>query len=240
MKVGLFGGTFDPVHVGHLDVVRAARQALGLDSVWLVPARVPPHRRPPHASASHRFAMAALAIQAESGMLVADLEMEATGPSYTTATLDRIEARGWSLDGFVFIIGADAFRDIEAWKDYPRVLDRCDFAVVSRPGLPVTALREALPALAARMRDVSSSGQGRRPTSPEAVGGRTGILLVDAPTSPVSSTDVRQAISSGASLVGLLPAGVASYIARHGLYRDVREGHESGKEPHEDTATPAS
>jgi nicotinate-nucleotide adenylyltransferase len=240
MKTGLFGGTFDPVHVGHLDVVRAARQALGLDMVWLVPARLPPHRRPPHASASHRFAMAALATQGEPGVRLSDIEMEATGPSYTTATLDRIEGRGWNLSGFVFVIGADAFRDIEAWKDYPRVLDRCDFAVVSRPGTPASALREALPALAGRMRDVPADRQSDGPASHEATTSRPGILLVDALTAPVSSTDVRRAISRGASLDGLLPATVASYIARHGLYQDVREGHESGKEPHEDTATPAS
>jgi nicotinate-nucleotide adenylyltransferase len=219
MKIGVFGGTFDPIHVGHLDVVRAARQALGLDVVWLVPARVPPHRRPPHASASHRFAMAALAIQAEPGMLLSDIEMDATGPSYTTATLDRIERGAGNLDTFVFIIGADAFREIEAWKDYPRVLDRCDFAVVSRPGVPASALREALPALAGRMRDVPSSGPGSRPDSAAATASRPGILLVDAPTSPVSSTDIRRAISRGTSLDGLLPPGVASYIVRHGLYR---------------------
>src|SRR5262245_50202662 len=195
MKIGLFGGTFDPMHVGHLDVVRAAREALGLDVVWLVPARMPPHRRPPHASASHRFAMAAIAIQAEPGVRLSDIEMEATGPSYTTATLDRIESRGWSLDTFVFMIGADAFREIEAWKDYPRVLERCDFAVISRPGSPATALREALPALAGRMRDVSSIAPGGRAVSAEATARRPGILLVDAPTSPVSSTDIRQAIS---------------------------------------------
>ena len=240
MKIGLFGGTFDPVHVGHLDVVRAARRAVSLDAVWLVPARTPPHRRPPLASASHRFAMAALAIQGEPGWLLSDIEMEAAGPSYTTATLDRIEARGWDLDGFVFVIGADAFRDIEAWKDYPRVLDRCDFAVVSRPGTPVTALREALPALAGRMRHVAPAGQADRPASAEATARQPSILLIDAPTAAVSSTDVRLAISRGASLDGLVPSAVAGYIARHGLYQDVRDRPESGKEPHEDTATPAS
>lgn len=240
MKTGLFGGTFDPVHFGHLDVIRAARQALGLDAVWLVPARLPPHRRPPHASPSHRFAMAALATQGEPGVLVSDIEMDAGGPSYTTATLDRIEAGGWNLSTFVFVIGADAFRDIEAWKDYPRVLDRCDFVVVSRPGTPATALREALPALAGRMRSVPSGGLAGRLASDEAAAGQPGILLVDALTAPVSSTDIRRAISRGASLDGLLPTAVAEYIARHGLYQNVREGHQSGKEPHEDTATPAS
>ena len=231
MRTGLFGGTFDPIHVGHLDVARAARAALGLDAVWVVPARTPPHRRPPHASAAHRFAMAALAVQSDTGLLVSDLEMDASGPSYTASTLDRLQSRGLDLTTFVFVIGADAFREIEAWKDYPRVLDRCAFAVVSRPGLRVTELKQALPSLAGRMVAVSAGATAAKQAS---------ILLVDAPTAPVSSTDVRQAIASGASLDGLVPAAVAEYIARHGLYRDVREGQESGKEPHEDTATPAS
>ncbi len=136
---------------------------------------------------------------------------------------------------FCFVIGADAFREIEAWKDYPRVLDRCDFAVVSRPGMPVSELR----------RHAAGAGRtdGRDPPRAahlrEATAGRqASILLVDAPTSPVSSTDVRSAIVRGASLEGLLPVVVADYIARHGLYQHTREGHESGKEPHEDTATP--
>ena len=229
MTIGLFGGTFDPIHVGHLDVIRAARQTLDLDAVWLVPARTPPHRRSPHASAAHRFAMAALATQVETGVLISDVEMDASGPSYTAATLDRLETRGFNLRDFCFVIGADAFRDIEAWKDYPRVLDRCDFAVVSRPGLRVTELRHSLPALAGRMLDVTTA----RPPRPS-------ILLVDAPTSPVSSTEVRAALFNGASLEGLLPDVVAAYITRHGLYRNPREVHDSGKEPHEDTVTPAS
>ena len=240
MRIGLFGGTFDPVHLGHLDVVRAARQALGLDVVWLVPARIPPHRRPPHASASHRFAMVALAIQGEPGWLLSDLEMEAAGPSYTTGTLDRVEAQGWNLGSFVFVIGADAFRDIETWKDYPRVLDRCNFAVVSRPGAPVTALRESVPSLAGRMHHATYPGHADRPAHAEAAAGQPSILLIDAPTAPVSSTDVRQRISHGASIDGLLPPAVASYIERHGLYQAVRDRRESGKEPHEDTATSAS
>jgi nicotinate-nucleotide adenylyltransferase len=228
MTIGLFGGTFDPVHVGHLDVARAARSACGLDAVWLVPARVPPHRRMPRASAAHRFAMAAFAAAAEPGVLVSDVEMDASGPSYTAETLDRLASRGHDLRAFCFVIGADAFRDIATWRDYPDVLDRCDFVVVSRPGFSVRNLRADMPDLADRMVDAPS----RRVSQPS-------ILLVEAPTSPVSSTDVRRAIGRGASLEGLLPPAVAGHIARHGLYREP-DGRESGKEPHEDTVTPAS
>ena len=227
MRIGLFGGTFDPVHVGHLDVARAAREAARLDQVWLVPARLPPHRRLPFASAAHRFAMAALAAAGEERVLVSDLEMETPGPSYTAETLDRLAARGWDLRKVTFIIGTDAFRDISTWKDYPHVLDRCSFVVVSRPGLPASTLRRALPDLASRMIDAPADAP------------RAGILLVDAPTSPVSSTDVRQAIWNGGSLDGLLPPAVAGHIARHGLYREPGSP-DSGKEPHEDIATPAS
>jgi nicotinate-nucleotide adenylyltransferase len=244
MTVGLLGGTFDPIHVGHLDVARAARAALGLEAVWLVPARTPPHRRRPKASAAHRFALTALATQAETAVLVSDVEMDADGPSYTAATLDRLESRGWDLRRFCFIIGADAFREIESWKDYPRVLDRCDFAVVSRRGLPASDLRRVLPSLAGRMMEATIPPPGFAPAQPTASRGassvQASILLIDAPTSPISSTDVRQAIAAGAPLAGLVAPPVADYIARHGLYRHDPEGHESGKEPHEDTATPAS
>jgi nicotinate-nucleotide adenylyltransferase len=208
MKVGLLGGTFDPIHVGHLDVARAARRVLELETVYLVPSRVPPHRSTPRASAAHRFAMAALAAQHEDGILVSDLEMDAPGPSYTAGTLDRLAERGWDLRTICFITGADAFRDIASWKGYPSVLDRCHFAVVSRPGAPARALREALPQLASRMHE-----------APCVVPPQASILLVDAPTSPVSSTDVRAAISTGAPLDELVATSVARHVRRHGLYR---------------------
>jgi nicotinate-nucleotide adenylyltransferase len=208
MRVGLFGGTFDPVHEGHLDVARTARRAIGLDAVWLVPSRLPPHREAPRASAAHRFAMAALAVQDQEGILVSDLEMDATGPSYTSDTLRRLEARGIDLRFVAFVIGADAFREIEIWKDYPAVLDRCHFLVVSRPEAPAPRLRDELPELSGRMLD-----------APCALPARPSILLLDATTPPVSSTDVRQAIAKGTPLDGLLPVSVADHISRHGLYR---------------------
>jgi nicotinate-nucleotide adenylyltransferase len=205
---GYFGGTFDPVHAGHLDVAHAARQALGLDEVVFVPAGVPPHRAMPRASAAHRFAMVALALQSQEKLSVSDLEMLETGPSYTTVTLDRLAARGIDLAPLFLVLGADAFRDIATWKDYPGLLDRCHFAVVSRPEVPVSGLRASVPAFASRMIDAP----GRVPASPS-------IVLVDAPTSPVSSTDVRRRVAAGESIAGLVPAAVAEHIERHRLYR---------------------
>lgn len=217
LNLGLLGGTFDPIHCGHLDVAREAQRALGLDAIWVIPARRPPHRTNPHASAAHRFAMAALGVADEPHLLMSDLEMDATGPSYTMGTLDRIEtlgalgALGMKPSRIAFLIGADAFRDIRTWRGYPAVLDRCHFAVVSRPGCPVSGLRSALPELQARMTDAA----GRLPETPA-------VLLIDASTTDVSSTMIRQAVVEGRDLAGLTPAPVARYILRHSLYSPSR------------------
>jgi nicotinate-nucleotide adenylyltransferase len=209
MRIGLFGGTFDPVHSGHLDVARAAREALPLDEVWFVPARHPPHRAEPAVSAAHRFAMLALATSGEHGLLVSDLEMDVSGPSYTIDTLDRIEAQRPHLAGSLFFItGSDAFRDIRTWRSYRALLDRCHFVVVSRPGLPASAMRADLPEFSARMIDTPCA----MPSAPS-------IVLVESKTTAVSSTDVRRALAAGQTSVGLVPEPVASYAARHGLYR---------------------
>jgi nicotinate-nucleotide adenylyltransferase len=218
MTVGLFGGTFDPIHNGHLDVARAARGALGLSEVWVVPARLPPHRSLPVASAAHRFAMAALAIVDDDGLVLSDLEMDTDGPSYTTHTLDRLTERGVDTRVLCLITGADAFLDIRSWKDYPQLLNRCHFAVVSRPGTSALTLPSALPDLAGRMEPAT-------PVLPP----RPRILLVDAPTAPVSSTDVRRARAAGQSLAGLVPPAVAAYIDRHALYAPRRGARDASE-----------
>jgi nicotinate-nucleotide adenylyltransferase len=207
MRLGLFGGTFDPVHRGHLDVARAARRALGLDVLWWLPAPAPPHRTEPRVSVYHRFAMVALAIQDEGGMIVSDIEMNEPGPTYTSDTLARLAAGGWRPGSLFFVTGADAFRDIGQWRNYPRLLDAAHFVVVSRPGAPASALSDHLPALAGRM--VSDAREAR--DEPR-------IVLLDAPTAAVSSTEVRRAAASGADLRPLVPVSVATYIDRHRLY----------------------
>jgi nicotinate-nucleotide adenylyltransferase len=207
MRLGLLGGTFDPIHVGHLDVAIAAGRAVPLDRVILVPSHVPPHRAEPHASTFHRFAMAAMAAQPHEMLAVSDLEMLAGGPSYTADTLTRLSAHGIDTRGLFFITGADAFRDIRSWKAFPSLLDRCHFVAVSRPGCRATILPEALPELAGRMRE-----------TPCAIPAEPCIFLVDAMTSPVSSTDVRRRIAEGLSIDGLVPEAVAAHIRRHDLY----------------------
>ena len=207
-RQGILGGTFDPIHLGHLDVARAALQALDFDQILIVPSLVPPHRRTPVASAAHRFAMAALAIQTEPRFVLSDVEMGSPGPSYTSSTLDRLAAAGANLRAMYFITGADAFRDIATWKDYPAILDRVHFVAVSRPGCAASSLRQSLPALSSRMRVAAVA----TPAEP-------GIFLVEAPTAAVSSTDVRRRMTHGLEIADLVPAAVAAYIARHGLYR---------------------
>lgn len=207
-RTGILGGTFDPIHVGHLDVAHAAQRALGLERVLLMPANVPPHRPPPHASAPHRFAMAALAAAGDPGLAVFDLEMLSDEPSFTSSTLERLSARGMDTRDIYLITGADAFKDIASWKDYPALLDRCDFAVVSRPACAVSSLPGLLSTLANRM------------VSPGAAEGRDrrSIVLIDAPTAPVSSTEVRRRLAAGEPVSGMVPDAVAEHIRKHGLY----------------------
>lgn len=212
-RIGLLGGTLDPIHLGHVDTALAARQALALDRVIVLPSRVPPHRQhQPVASRYHRFAMAALAVNGVDGLAASDIELGAPGPSYTADTLVRFgERSGLHASQIFFITGADAFAEIETWHRYPEVLDLSHFVVVSRPGFPVEALRTRLPGLAARM---ASAPSGRSaPDFPA-------IFLVDALTPDVSSTDIRHRLRAGEALAGLVPAAVERHIVQHGLYAD--------------------
>jgi nicotinate-nucleotide adenylyltransferase len=205
---GILGGTFDPIHNGHLGVAAAARAALGLATVQLAPARVPPHRSGPLVSIYHRFAMVALAADADAALSACDLGLESTEPSYTGTLLESFARAGHQAAQMVFIIGADAFAEIATWRYYPSILDRCHFAVVSRPGLSVTALPARLPDLGGRF----------EPAPPPAWPTRPRIFLIDLPTPDVSSTDIRARAASGRSLDGLVPPAVERYVRRHGLY----------------------
>jgi nicotinate-nucleotide adenylyltransferase len=210
--LGILGGTFDPVHMGHLETALAARRAVRLDRVLLVPSNIPPHRRDgPAASAFHRFAMTALAVQECEGFEASDMELQAAGTSYTSDTLDRLHAAGVDRTQMFFITGADAFAEIETWHRFPEVLDLAHFVVVSRPGHPAPDLPARLPRLASRM--LTGTPDARRASKPA-------IFLVDGRTPDVSSTEVRRRIRRGAPLAGLVPGAVERHITRHRLYLD--------------------
>lgn len=214
-RIGLLGGTLDPIHMGHVGTAAAARRALALDRVVVLPSRVPPHRQhQPLASRYHRFAMTALAVNGIAGLTASDAELCAPGPSYTADTLVRFHAAGLTAAQIFFITGADAFAEIETWHRYPEVLELANFVVVSRPGFPVEALRTRLAGLAPRMISVPAAG---RPGGDPA---NRAIFLVDAPTPDVSSTEIRRRLRTGESLSGLVPAAVETHIVQHGLYAD--------------------
>ena len=210
-RVGVLGGTLDPIHCGHMAAAVAARDALDLARVLVIPSRVPPHRAvQPRASAYHRFAMAALAVSGEPRIDVSDDELRSEGPSYTADTLERLHAGGLAASRIFFILGADAFAEIATWRRYPEVLDLAHFVVVSRPGHSIEALGARLPALAARMRPIGEAG---RPSAGPS------IFLLQAPTPDVSSTIVRRRLAEGGGITGLVPPLVEAHIVKHRLYR---------------------
>jgi nicotinate-nucleotide adenylyltransferase len=198
-RVGILGGTFDPIHVGHLVAASAARRALSLDRILLVPARTPPHRSTePRASVFHRFAMAALAA-AEYDMAVSDLELRREGPSFTALTLDALHREGFAPSQLYFIAGSDAFAEVKTWYDYPRILGLANFVVVSRPGAPRPGTL---------ITDHPPIPDTPRPT----------VISVEADTPNVSSTEIRRRVGAGESIDGLVPPSVAGHIRRHRLY----------------------
>jgi nicotinate-nucleotide adenylyltransferase len=155
--------------------------------------------------------MVKLAALTEDWLRVSDIELTAPGPSFTTETLDRLEAQGTDLSSLHVITGADAFAEIFTWKGVPELLDRCPFVVVSRPGFPAPDLRQKLPSLAHRMIDAIDCDFTAQP----------GIVLVDAPTAPVTATEIRTRAASRMPLEGLVPDSVASYINGQDLYQGV-------------------
>jgi len=207
-RIGILGGTFDPIHCGHLDMGSAAERVLGLTQLVVMTANIPPHRPQPVASSYHRFAMVALAISGHERWRASDFELGIGLTSFTSGTLQHFHERGFASTELFFVIGADAFAEIETWKDFPAILDRAHFAVVSRPGFPVAEMPARLPALARRMTGPSETAT-------------PSIFLIDAPTADVSATAIRQRSANGESIVDLVPPAVGQHIERHALYSTI-------------------
>jgi nicotinate-nucleotide adenylyltransferase len=151
VRLGVLGGSFDPVHRGHLHVARCALSALALERVLLVPCRVPPHRPEPRASAYDRHAMLALACAGQPALVPSALELERAGPSYTVDTLLQLQSHG--RPELFLIVGGDTFPEMTAWRDATRLFGLCSVAVVPRPGSAPPAPRPGL-----RMELVAGAG----------------------------------------------------------------------------------
>ena len=193
MRRGVLGGTFDPIHLGHLRAAENAREALRLDEVLFVPSGSPPHRRAPLSSALDRFAMVALATATHGGFVPSDLELRREGPSYTADTLGALHESG-PADLLFLIVGSDTFPEMETWKDPDRIFASCTVAVADRPG--------AAP-----------------PEVPPRRGTPAKVERVAGPGLAVSATEVRRRVRDGLSVRYLVPDPVADYIAKRGLYR---------------------
>lgn len=204
-----YGGTFDPVHAGHLAVARAARAAFG-GPVHLLPAADPPHRPRPGASAAQRAEMLSLAVAGEPGLFVDARELRRAGPSFTADTLRELRAELGPDLPLAWVLGADAFRGLPSWHDWPALLDLAHFVVATRPGHDLGDLPPVLAAAiagrrAVRPEDLTTSPAGR-------------VFALAMPSHPASASALRERLARGRDGGDWLAPAVAGYIARHGLY----------------------
>jgi nicotinate-nucleotide adenylyltransferase len=207
-RIGLLGGTFDPIHVGHLALARAARIALPLDEVRLIPTGQPWQKGPGVAAATHRQAMAQLAARAEPWLSVDSREVLRPGLTYTVDTLAELRAQEGSAAALILLLGSDQLRNLATWHRHERLLELAHIAVTQRGSFALTDLPLAVEAL------VQQHGRDALPDEPCG-----SIVFFRMPPVPVSSTVLRQQLAEGARPVELLPMGVLDYIDRHGLYR---------------------
>ncbi len=212
--VGILGGTFDPVHVGHLRAALEVRAALDLAQVRLIPARLPPHRPQPVASARHRLAMLRLAVRGVAGLMVDDCELQRAGPSYTVDTLAGLRVQ-LGRRPLCLLVGDDAFRGLVSWHRWQDLFDLAHVVVMHRPPLADAPPCELPLALTQAL-------SGRSAASPQALAETpAGLVWRQAlPPLDISATRVRAALRSGASVRFLVTDSCLRYIRRHHLYTD--------------------
>ena len=213
MNVALFGGTFDPVHCGHLAAAQAAQRSFALDRVEFVAASNPPHKLDRTVTAfAHRYAMAALAcagIKEFVPVLLEGPEESGGRPNYSIETVQRARRVLAASDRLYFLLGADAFLDLPHWHQWTALLEACDFILVSRPGFPIGEIARVIPAELRTGPESANTIPLRRST----------VHLLTTVKADVSSSEIRRAAAAGKSLVGLVPEAVADYIQKQGLYR---------------------
>lgn len=212
-RIGVLGGTFDPVHNGHLAVAEAVRQELSLSAILFVPAFSPPHK-PTYAISAfqHRVAMLDLAVAERTGYSVSRMEAKREGPSYSIDTLRSLaHSLGQDVHLF-FIIGMDAFTEVFTWKEHGKLLDHASFVVVGRPDHCKQSCGQTVAANFPGYVFVEATGNWQ---------GQPGQGFIDSVTMPpvtISSTEIREAVMQGRSISNLVPVAVADYIKIHALY----------------------
>ena len=209
-KTGLFlGGTFDPIHYGHLRALEEVREALGMEQATLIPAGDPPHRGSPWAPALHRLAMTQVAAAQAPGLQVLSFEVEKSGPSYTIDTVRELRRR--DPEGFLaMVIGMDAFLRFDTWREWEQILKLTHLVVIGRPGWPMAELPEALRQVLYQRR-VEELGQLKGLAA-----GRIAFHTVTA--LEISASHIRSLLAAGRSARFLLPNAVLDYIQQHQLY----------------------
>jgi nicotinate-nucleotide adenylyltransferase len=219
MKIALFGGTFDPVHLGHIAVARAAAEKFGLGRVYFAPADLPPHKQKRKLTDfQHRFAMLALAT-ADDPRFVASLLDAPTGePNYSIDTVRRLKSGLKKTDKLYFLIGMDAFKDIATWRQPEELLAEIEFIVVSRPGYSLADIGRALPESLRPTDLMMRAMRSQRPEGTIALMGAT-IHLLGEVREKISSTQIRAAAGKSVKqLSRYVPLLVAEYIKKENLY----------------------
>lgn len=200
-RIGIFGGTFDPPHIGHLAAAEHVREAHNLDQVVFVPVGRPPHKEADNLTAArHRYLMTVLATLENPHFTVSRVEVERRGISYTVDTLRQLRAQFGEEHEFFFLIGADALSALLSWKDPEQILQMCRLLALARPGYALTDLPQKLGSL-------YTDNQER-------------IIISEMPQIDVSARGIRQQLAQGASVRYWVPELVRSYIERFGLYRE--------------------
>jgi nicotinate-nucleotide adenylyltransferase len=203
VREGILGGSFDPVHNGHLHVAGESLRRLSLDRVVFVPARLPPHKLDvPLSDAMHRLKMLELAVAGTSTFEVSEVELRRAGASYTVDTVETELARLGEAGEVFLLIGADQAADLGDWHRVGELVRLCTVVVVSRPGFAPARLERLRTRLSAEAVEKLASA------------------ALDIPPVDVSSTEIRRRVRAGRSITGLVPAAVESYIRTHRLYRD--------------------
>ena len=229
MNIGLFGGTFDPVHRGHVALARAAMERCKLHRIHFAPANIPPHKqRQPLSPFVHRFAMLVLATAPEKAFVPSLLEAPEEGartgkdrqekPNYTIDTVRRLKQSCKAVDKLFLLIGMDAFADIAKWHQAEALFRECEFVVASRPGYSLADVANALPESLRPRPEVTRPFQKQAAAGDLVLPGVTIHLLPDL-RQPASATAIRQAVAAGKSLGRLVDETVAEYIRKMGLYR---------------------